>query len=94
MSLSWTFLTKSFLPLRYRDTIAGLVIVNFAANKWNTINAEKHDNHVMTRIYTHDESDISFKDKSNMHDTAVRRNKTIEFAHRVKMERAKQEREL
>ena len=94
MSLSWTFLTKSFLPLRYRDTFAALIIVNFASNKWNNYHAEQSDNHVMTQLYIHDESDIAFKDVGNMHDGAVRRTKAIEFANRVKLERAKQEREL
>ena len=89
MSLSWTFLTKSFMPLRYRDTLAGLIIVNFCANKWNNYNAEQSDNHIMTRVYTHDESDITFKEVGNMNDSAVRRTKTIEFANRVKLERAK-----
>ena len=89
MSLSWTFLTKSFMPLRYRDTLAALIIVNFTANKWNSYHSEQVDNHVMTRIYTHDESDIGFKDVGNMHDGSVRRQKAIDFANRVKLERAK-----
>ena len=89
MSLSWTFLTKSFLPLRYRDTLAGIIIVNFCANKFISYHSEQSDNHVLTRIYSHDESDIGFKEYTNMHDSAVRRTKSIEFAQRVRSERAK-----
>jgi hypothetical protein len=47
----------------------------------------------MTRVYTHDESDIKFREGNNMADTAVRRDKTIAFAKRIKEERAKKERE-
>ena len=72
MSLSWTFLTKSFLPLRYRDTVAGLIIAKFAISKYIGWRADSYDNHYFSRIYTHDESSIEFKDPSNMHDSAVR----------------------
>ena len=48
----------------------------------------------MTRIYTHDESDIEFREPTNMNDSAVRRDKTITFANMIRNERARQEREL
>ena len=94
MSLSWTFLTKSFLPLRYRDYFAVMCIGKFAYNKFVNHYAEQADNeYVMTRVYTHDESDIKFRESNNMADQAVRRDKTIAFAKRIKEERAKKERE-
>ena len=90
MSLSWTFLTKSFLPLRYRDTIAGIVIAKFAFNKYANYHDENADRMaIMTRVYTHDESDIEFREAHNMLDTAVRREKCISFANMVRDARAR-----
>ena len=81
MSLSWTYLTKSFLPLRYRDVIATISIGMWMANKYVSYHADKSDaNFVMTRMYTHDESDIEFAEPHNMTDAAVRRTKIIEFS--------------
>ena len=94
MSLSWTFLTKSFLPLRYRDYFAVMCIGKFGYNKYINYMSEGMDSDfVMTRVYTHDESDIEFREKHNMVDAAVRRDKTIAFAKFIKEERAKKERE-
>jgi len=94
MSLSWTFLTKSFLPLRYRDYFAVMCIGKFGYNKYLNYIADQGDEEfIMTRVYTHDESDIAFREASNMTDAAVRRDKTIAFAKRIKEERAKKERE-
>ena len=90
MSLSWTFLTKSFLPLRYRDTICGIVIGKFIFSKYAGYHAEQTDNAaIMTRIYTHDESDIEFREAHNMTDQAVRREKCISFANMVRDARAR-----
>ena len=94
MSLSWTFLTKSFLPLRYRDTICGIVIGKFVFNKYAGYHAEQQDNYVLTRMYTHDESDLEFREANNMTDSAVRREKSISFANMIRDARARQEREL
>ena len=94
MSLSWTFLTKSFLPLRYRDYFAVMCIGKFGYNKFINYHSEQMDrDFVMTRVYTHDESDIEFREIHNMVDSAVRRDKTIAFAKRIKEERAKKERD-
>ena len=95
MSLSWTFLTKSFLPLKYRDTFAVMLIGKFGYNKYvNYINEGDTHDAIMSRVYTHDESDIEFRETYNMVDSAVRRDKTITFANRVKAQRAMREREL
>ena len=95
MSLSWSFLTKPFVLLRYRDMIAGIVIGKFVANKWITYNSDKSDyDWAMTKVYIHDESDIAFRESTNMVDSAVKRDKSIAFAKMVKEERAKKEREL
>ena len=95
MSLSWNFLTKAFLPLRYRDLFAVMCISKFCMNKYINYMAVTGDNDfIMTRVYTHDESDIKFKEVNNMTDAAVRRDKTIAFAKRIKEQRAIKEREM
>ena len=48
----------------------------------------------MQRIYTTDESDVGFRETGNMTDAAVRRDKSLAFAERIKEERAKKEREM
>merc|ERR1712070_97460 len=93
MSVNWTFLTKSFMPMRYRDTFAVAIIGGWAINKWVNYNTEGRDQEfVMTRLYTHDESDIEFREAYNMTDAAVKRDKIMAFAARVKEERARRER--
>ena len=47
----------------------------------------------MIRIYNHDESNIEWREKHNEVDEAVRRDKMIKFANKIKAERAKKERE-
>ena len=81
MSLSWTYLTKSPLPLRYRDYFAVMYIGKFVLNKYMAaVSAQDDYDFVMTRVYTHDESDIKFREVDNMTDSAVRRDKIISFA--------------
>ena len=46
----------------------------------------------MTRLYTHDESDIEFREVHNMADNAVRREKMMDFAKQIKKMRAVEER--
>ena len=43
MSLSWNYLTKSPLPLKYRDMFCFLAIANWMGGKFNTWAREKHD---------------------------------------------------
>ena len=93
MSLSWNYLTKSPLPLKYRDLFATVLIGNWMAGKYNTYTAEKRDYESITcRVYTHDESDIGFRERTNMADHVVRREKILKFADMIKEERAKKER--
>ena len=95
MSLSWTFLTKSFLPLRYRDMVATIIIGKFAFGKFIQARGESNDNDfVMQRVYTHDESNIQFREAINMTDGAVRRDKQMAFAKRIREQRAKNERAM
>ena len=95
MSLSWNYLTKPFIGMRYRELIGGIVISKWILCKWIDKNAiETDDSFVMVQQYTHDESDIAFREPNNMTDSAVRRQKKLEFSNRIKTERAKQEREM
>ena len=85
MSLSWTFLTKSFMPLRYRDMIAVIIIGKYSFTKYTNYFAEESDsNFIMGRMYTHDESDIGFQETHNMTDGHVRRTKMLAFANQIK----------
>ena len=69
-------------------------IDKFAYNKYvNAISAQDDHDFVMTRVYTHDESDIKFREPDNMVDGAVRRTKILSFAKDIKEQRAKHERE-
>ena len=93
MSLSWHYLTKSPLPLKYRDLFATILIANWIGGKYNSYCSEKRDyENVTCRVYTHDESDINFREKTNMADHVVRREKAMAFAAMIKQERAKKER--
>ncbi len=46
-----------------------------------------------TFIYTKDESDLDYKEAWNMSDAAVKREKVIKFADKIKAARAEKERE-
>ena len=74
MSLSWTYLTKSFVLMRYRDVLAvSLVGTYFFSNyiQYQTHKADKEA--IMDRFYTDDESDIEYRELYNKTDAAVRR---------------------
>lgn len=47
---------------------------------------------VMQRIYTDDETDISYRDTSNKTDGAVKRNLILAYAEKIKRMRAEKER--
>ena len=80
MSLSWTFLTKSFIGTKYRDVIAGIVVTKWVAGKLINNKARQNDNdNIMTRVYTNDESDIAFRDPMNKADHIVKREKLHAF---------------
>ena len=93
MSLSWTFLTKPFIGLRYREVIAGATIGMYFFQTYIDYNASGDDDEaVMTRIWCHDESNVKWRERNNETDDAVRRVKMIQFSEAIKIERAKKER--
>ena len=74
MSLSWNFLTKPFIGLRYREVAAANVIGMFFFQYYIDTMSQKEDyEFVMTRTWNHDESDIAWREKLNETDDAVRR---------------------
>ena len=95
MSFNWTYLTKTFMTHRYRDLLAVGTIGVWSLGAMSNYRGEQRDYEcVMTQMYTHDESDIEFRDPNNMTDQAVRRTKIVEFANNIKAARAQREREL
>ena len=48
----------------------------------------------MQRLYTNDETDIEFREQKNKTDGAVRREKTLKFAAKIRELRALREREM
>ena|SRR6056300_534138 len=94
MSFSWTYLTRRFILQNHRDYIAGIMVVSYVGAKWTTSVTKKSDNlWAMQHVYTHDESDITFREESNMTDGAVKREKAIQYAAKIKQLRAERERE-
>ena len=58
---------------------------------WNSKGDD--DSFVMQHVYTDDESDISFREKTNKTDGAVRRKLIISYAEKIRQMRAAKERE-
>ena len=58
---------------------------------WNS--KEEDDSFVMQHVYTDDESDISFREKTNKTDGAVRRTMILSYAEKIRQMRAAKERE-
>ena len=94
MSLSWNFLTKPFIGLRYREVMAGTMVGMYFFQYYIDYNSQGDDKEfVMTRIWCHDESNIAWREKLNETDDGVRRVKLIKFSNEIKAARAQKERE-
>ena len=48
---------------------------------------------IQTRVYTEDETDVTYRETNNKTDAAVKREKSIKFARKIKEIRAQKERE-
>lgn len=93
MSFSNTYLTRRFVLQNHRDMIAMVTVGMFFTAKFFNYVAENDDaEFVMQHIYTDDESDISFRDKTNKTDGAVRRKLIIAYGDKIRMMRAEKER--
>ena len=93
MGFSWNYLTRRFLLQNHRDWIAMGMISSMVLSKWLVWLSQSRDaEFVMQHIYTHDESDISFREKTNMTDGAVKRTKILAYAEKIRQMRADKER--
>lgn len=74
MSFSNTYLTKRFLLQNHRDWIAMTMIGGWGFSKYCAWVSEHDDEEfVMQHVYTNDESDVSYREKTNKTDGAVKR---------------------
>ena len=93
MSFSWSYLTRRFLLQNYRDYLAMTIIGSYGVAQFANSMSQSDDNEfVMQHIYTDDESDISYREKTNKTDGAVKRKIATEYAEKIKMLRAEKER--
>lgn len=53
----------------------------------------KNINIAQTRLYTDDETDVTYREITNKNDAAVKREKILKFAKKVREARAQKERE-
>ena len=59
MSLSWTYITRRFILMNYRDAIAMSIIGSFFTSKFLNYVSQTNDNEwTRSRIYTEDETDV------------------------------------
>ena len=85
MSLSWTYLTRRFAGMNYRDFVAVSCIGSFCTSQYLSYHSKQDDDtFIMQRVYTHDESAVTFRDSINMTDAAVKRDHAMRYATQVK----------
>jgi hypothetical protein len=95
MSLSWTYLTRRFAGMNYRDFVAVSMIGSFMTSQYLSYHAKQDDNtFIMQRVYTTDQSSMAFRDSINQTDAAVKRDHAMRYATQVKQLRAEKEREM
>jgi hypothetical protein len=93
MSFSWTYLTRRFLLMNYRDMLAVGIVGTYAVGSYFQKVAQDDDNRwTMQRVYTHDESDIQYREVTNRTDGAVKREHAMRYAEKIKKLRAERER--
>lgn len=90
----WNFLTKPIIWMRHRELIVYAIFGFYFLNKTKSFIDRKNAYHfVEARVYTHDESDFSYRERHNKTDGAVSREKILKFRESVLKERAVRERE-
>ena len=91
----WIYLTRRFYFMNYRDAIFVSLVSGFFLSKilkWRDDAREQE--WIRMLVYTKDESDYDFKQPWNMSDAAVKREKVLKFADKIKAARAEKEREM
>ena len=91
---SWNYFTRRFLLQNYRDYLATIMVTTYVlgvtVRHWQSTD----DNlWARQRVYTHDESDIRYKETTNRTDVAVKREHALKYAEKIKKLRAEKERE-
>ncbi len=93
MSFSWTYLTRRFLFQNNRDFVAVTIVGTYAFGKvFGHISKTDDNNWTNQRVYTHDETDIRYREQNNRTDGAVKREHALKYAEKIKKMRAEQER--
>ena len=94
MSFSWNYLTRRFLLQNNRDYLAVTLIGSYAASQFlrHCTYSDDDTEYVTQRIYTDDESDMAYREKTNKTDGAVRRKLALAYASKVRQMRAEKER--
>lgn len=78
MGFSWTYLTRRFWLMNYRDYVAMGMISSYAFSQYLRWVSENADNTwTFQRVYTDDESDIAFREANNKAYGAVKRERAI-----------------
>ena len=89
MSVSWTYITRRFILMNYRDAIAVGIIASFFTSKFLNYVSQSNDNeYTRSRVFTEDETDVEFREAHNKTDSAVRRERIVRFVKEVKAARA------
>ena len=95
MSFSWTYLTRRYVFMNYRDYAAVGLIGSYGVGSMITYFAENDDNEwTMQHVYTDDETDISYREVTNKTDGAVKRKLGLAYRDKIHALRAEKEREL
>lgn len=85
MGFSWTYLTRRFWLMNYRDFVAMGMISSYGFSHYLRWVSEKADNTwTFQRVYTDDESDIAYREANNKADSAVKRERAIKYAEKIK----------
>ena len=93
MSFSWTYLTRRFLLQNNRDYCAVMIVGTYAFGKvFGHIAKQDDNNWINQRVYTHDETDIKYREVTNRTDGAVKREHALKYAEKIKKIRAERER--
>ena len=95
MSFSWTYLTRRFVLMNYRDYAAVGLISSYGLATVGTYVSQNEDNEwTMQCLYTDDETDIAYREATNKTDGAVKRERALAYRDKIRAMRAEKEREL
>ena len=93
MSFSWSYLTRRFLFQNYRDYVAMTMIGSYVGGSFISYCSKDDDNSFITQhVFTDDESDMTYREKTNKTDGAVRRKLIFAYSERIRKMRAENER--